>query len=200
MSIFNQDKSKNPKQNISADDYDIRLEERKEEYNRLNDILRGMRSEVSKLMDEIKKLTDDLVKKNAEKYLLEEKIEDLNRNYELLEQNIKYEQENLDKLTKELEEIKNELKENLIYSDKLKEIKSEYHTVSEQLSIERLDLEKINDEELNQLRSIEKTIENKKKNICKALTKSGVHCKRQAIEDSHYCYIHTSKSFRKNKR
>lgn len=46
MSIFNPEKGKSNKQNISLDDYERRIDERREEFDRLNEILRGMRSEV----------------------------------------------------------------------------------------------------------------------------------------------------------
>ena len=56
-----------------------------------------MRAEVSNLMKEIKNLTDGLVRKNAEMFLLEESIDDLKRSYELLQQNVKYEEEAFNK-------------------------------------------------------------------------------------------------------
>ncbi|MDP2364089.1 MAG: hypothetical protein Q8M94_10000, partial [Ignavibacteria bacterium] len=75
MSIFNNNKSKiDINQNVSLADCDRKLEERKEEYNHLNEILRGMRAEVSNLMEEIKNVTDNLVKKNSELFLLEQSI------------------------------------------------------------------------------------------------------------------------------
>ena len=66
MKIFNNNKiGHETSDNISLSDYDRKLEERRAEYEHLNDILRGMRAEVSNLMEEIKVVTDNLVKKNA---------------------------------------------------------------------------------------------------------------------------------------
>ncbi len=201
MSIFNPEKDKPNKQNISLDDYKRRLDERREEYERLNEILRGMRSEVSKLMDEIKTATDDLVKKNAEKFLIEQKMEDLKNNYELLKQDVKYEEETYAKLAEELSAIRNEINQNRLYAEKLKGIKSEYETVSEQLNIEKQELEKIIDEsasliddEINQLKYKQQNDLNETKKICEALTKNGQRCKRLALDGSRFCAAHSHKS------
>lgn len=201
MSIFNPDKGKPNKQNISLDDYERRLDERREEYERLNEILRGMRSEVSKLMDEIKTATDDLVKKNSEKFLIEQKIEDLKNNYELLKQNVRYEEETYAKLTEELSAIRNEINQNRLYSEKLEGIKSEYETVSEQLTIEKQELEKIIDEsasmiddEINQLKNKQENGRTETKKNCEALTKNGQQCKRLALDGSRFCAAHSHKS------
>jgi len=131
MSIFNNNKSKiETNKNIGLTDYQHKLNERKEEYDHLNEILRGMRSEVSNLMDEIKEVTDNLVKKNAELFLLEQSIEDLKRSYDLLQQNVKYEEEAFNKVNQELAKIKNEINENMPYYDKLNLVKKEYESVS----------------------------------------------------------------------
>ena len=66
MKIFNNSKTNNgSSENISVSDYDRRLEERRAEYEHLNEILRGMRAEVSNLMEEIKDVTDNLVKEKC---------------------------------------------------------------------------------------------------------------------------------------
>lgn len=201
MSIFNPEKDRANKQKISLEDYERRLDERHEEYEKLNEILRGMRSEVSRFMDEIKTVTDDLVKKNAEKFLIEQKIEDLRNNYELLKQNVRFEEETYAKLTEELNKIRNEINQNRLYEEKLGVIKAEYETVSEQLSIEKLELEKIIDEraslidgEITQLKISQQDKRYSDKSICEAITKNGQRCKRSAIEGSQYCAAHTPKS------
>ena len=134
MKIFNNSKTNNgSSENISVSDYDRRLEERRAEYEHLNEILRGMRAEVSNLMEEIKDVTDNLVKKNAELFLLEQSIDDLNRSYELLKQNVKYEEEAFSKANNELIKIKQEINESIPYYNKLIAVRNEFESVSLQL-------------------------------------------------------------------
>jgi len=202
MSIFNNNKSKiETNKNIGLTDYQHKLNERKEEYDYINEILRGMRSEVSNLMDEIKEVTDNLVKKNAELFLLEQSTEDLKRSYDLLQQNVKYEEEAFNKVNQELAKIKNEINENMPYYDKLNVVKKEYESVSLQLIVYKAELEKTkNESNLKTDVSDKDKLENNleipmatKKLKCKAKTKTGSKCKRYAVDGTLYCSFHTSK-------
>lgn len=124
MKIFNNNKTSNGTgDNISLADYDRKLEERRTEYDHLNEILRGLRAEVSNLMEEIKVVSDNLVKKNAELFLLEQSIDDLKRSYELLQQNVRYEEEAFTKTNNELKKIKQEINESLPHYNKLNLVK-----------------------------------------------------------------------------
>jgi chromosome segregation ATPase len=201
MKIFNNNKINHDiGDNISLSDYDRKLEERRAEYEHLNDILRGMRAEVSNLMEEIKDVTDNLVKKNAELFLLEQSIDDLNRSYELLQQNVKYEEEAFSKSSNELIKIKNEINEILPQYDKLNLVKKEYESISLQLIARQKDLEKIkNESNPAQAVNIKINPENnlgspivKQKKKCQAKTKTGSKCKRFAMEGSLYCSFHFS--------
>jgi chromosome segregation ATPase len=159
-----------------------------------------MRAEVSNLMEEIKNVTDNLVKKNAELFLLEQSIDDLKRSYELLQQNVKYEEEAFSKTNNELIKIKNEINESLPYYNKLKFVKKEYESISIQLITRQQDLEKIKNE-INPAQTV--IIKNspeyilkspivKKKKKCQAKTKTGDKCKRFTMEGSIYCSFHAS--------
>ena len=200
MKIFNNNKtSTGSEDNISLSDYERKLAERKEEYDHLNEILRGMRAEVSNLMDEIKNVTDNLVKKNAELFLLEETIGDLKRSYELLQQNVKYEEEAFTKVNNELIKIKNEINENTPYYEKLIAARKEYESLSLQLIDSKNELEKIKNQNYENsdadVRIGKKKSENSttlKKQKCIAKTKSGSKCKRNAVEGSIYCSYHSS--------
>jgi chromosome segregation ATPase len=201
MKIFNNNKTKNEANgNISLSDYERKLEERKEEYEHLNEILRGMRAEVSNLMEEIKDVTDNLVKKNAELFLLEQSIDDLKRSYELLQQNVKYEEEAFNKVNNELTKIKNEINESLPHYNKLISAKNEYETLSKQLMDCKAELEKTNNQ-TKLLEEVSENVEHKnkldipmatKKQKCQAKTKTGSKCKRYAVEGSFYCASHSS--------
>jgi chromosome segregation ATPase len=201
MKIFNNNKiNNNTGDNISLSDYDRKLEERKAEYEHLNEILRGMRAEVSNLMDEIKIVTDNLVKKNAELFLLEESIGDLKRSYELLQQNVKYEEEAFSNTNNELIKIKQEINESIPYYNKLIAVRNEFESVSLQLIACKIEIEKSENQNNiiseapekrePQNNSVTKTPEQKQK--CKAKTKSGSKCKRFAVEGSLYCKSHSS--------
>jgi|GEM_PF-1973208 len=201
MNMFNNNKSKNnTNQNISLSDYERKLEERKEEYTHLNEILRGMRAEVSNLMEEIKNVTDNLVKKNAELFLLEQSIDDLKRSYELLQQNVKYEEDTFNKVNIELAKIKNEINESMQYYDKLNVVKNEFESVSLQLLAFKEELDKAKNkinlvpDVINKNQS-ENNIETrivKKKKKCQAKTKTGSKCKRYVADGSLYCSFHSS--------
>ena len=201
MKIFNNSKTNNvSSENISISDYDRRLEERRAEYEHLNEILRGMRAEVSNLMEEIKDVTDILVKKNAELFLLEQSIDDLNRSYELLKQNVKYEEEAFSKANNELIKIKQEINENIPYYNKLIAVRNEFESVSLHLIVSKKEIEEIENQNNiiseapekrePQNNSLTQTPEKKQK--CKAKTKSGSKCKRFAVEGSLYCNSHSS--------
>ena len=201
MDIFNKNKSNNDDyQNVSLADYDRKLEERKEEYNHLNEILRGMRAEVSNLMEEIKSLTDRLVRKNAEMFLLEESIDDLKRSYELLQQNVKYEEDTLSKVNIEVTNIKIEISESMQYYEKLNVIKNEYESVAVKLHALKEALEIIRNKNgiipavtnQTQLENNLKIPIPRKKKKCKAKTKTGSKCKRFALDGSLYCSAHSS--------
>ena len=201
MDIFNKNKSKTDNhQDISLTDYDRKLEERKEEYNHLNEILHGMRAEVSNLMEEIKSITDRLVRKNAEMFLLEQSIDDLKRSYELLQQNVKYEEDTLSKVNIELANIKIEISESLQYYEKLNIIKNEYESVAVKLLALKEALEIIKNKNgiipavtnQTQLKNNLKIPIPKKKKKCKAKTKTGSKCKRFALDGSLYCSVHSS--------
>ncbi|MCK7524700.1 MAG: hypothetical protein MZV64_47360 [Ignavibacteriales bacterium] len=152
--------------------------------------MRGMRAEVSNLMEEIKDVTDNLVKKNAELFLLEQSIDDLNRSYELLKQNVKYEEEAFSKANNELIKIKQEINENIPYYNKLIAVRNEFESVSLQLIVSKKEIEKIENQNNiiseapekrePQNNSVTQTPEQKQK--CKAKTKSGSKCKRFAVE------------------
>ncbi|HEX9252870.1 MAG TPA: hypothetical protein VF870_11550 [Ignavibacteriaceae bacterium] len=201
MKIFNNNKTKNEANgNISLSDYERKLEERKEEYEHLNEILRGMRAEVSNLMEEIKNVTDNLVKKNAELFLLEQSIDDLKRSYELLQQNVKYEEEAFSKVNNELTKIKNEITESLPYHNKIISAKNEFEILSKQLIESKAEIEKTNNQ-TKLLGEISENVELKneldipiatKKQKCHAKTKTGSKCKRYAVEGSLYCASHSS--------
>ncbi len=201
MKIFNNSKTNNvSSENISISDYDRRLEERRAEYEHLNEILRGMRAEISNLMDEIKIVTDNLVKKNAELFLLEESIGDLKRSYELLQQNVKYEEEAFSKANNELIKIKQEINESIPYYNKLVAVRNEFESVSLQLIACKKEIEKSENQNNiiseapekreHQNNSVTQTPEKKQK--CKAKTKIGSKCKRFAVEGSLYCKSHSS--------
>ena len=199
MKIFNNNKTNNGiGDNISLSDYDRKLEERRTEYDHLNEILRGMRAEVSTLMEEIKDVTDNLVKKNAELFLLEQSIDDLKRSYELLQQNVRYEEEAFTKTNNELKKIKQEINESLPHCNKLNLVKKEYDSISNQLIARQQELEKIKSNPVQAVK-IKNNTENilessivKKKKKCQAKTKTGSKCKRFAIEGSLYCSFHSS--------
>lgn len=147
MKIFNNNKiNDDTGDSINLSDYDRKLEERRAEYEHLNQILRVMRAEVSNLMEEIKDVTDNLVKKNAELFLVEQSIDDLKRSYELLQQNVKYEEEAFSKTNNELIKIKQEIIESLPFHDKLNTVKREYESISTQLIASQKVLEKIKNE------------------------------------------------------
>jgi len=201
MKIFNNNKSNGSSDDsINLSDYNRKLEERRSEYEHLNEILHGMRAEVSNLMEQIKDVTDNLVKKNAELFLLEQSIDDLNRSYELLKQNVKYEEEAFSKANNELIKIKKEINESIPYYNKLIAVRNEFESVSLQLIAFKKEIEKIENQnniisEAPQKRepqnnSVTKTPEQKQK--CKAKTKSGSKCKRFAVEGSMYCKSHSS--------
>ena len=200
MKIFNNKINHDIDDSINLSDYDRKLEERRVEYEHLNEILRGMRAEVSNLMEEIKVVTDNLVKKNAELFLLEQSIDDLKRSYELLQQNLKYEEEAFSKTNNELIKIKQEINESLPYHNKLNTVKKEYESLSAQLITRQQDLEKIKSnsnpaQSVNIKNNKEKVLESsivKKKKKCKAKTKTGTKCKRYAAESSLYCTYHSS--------
>lgn len=199
MSIFNTDKTKlNSDKNISLEDYERRISERNEEYRRLNEILRGMRSEVSKLMEEIKELSDKVVKKNAEVFLVDQKLDELNDSYHLLQQNIKDEQEVYLNLVKEIENLKEELKSDLQLREKINQLKIEYNMIVNQIAEKKSEFEIIRnlidtsfmDNEISEENPINKSnIKNKLKR-CAARTKNGAKCKRMVVENSDYCIIH----------
>lgn len=199
MSLFNNKSKNNPEPDVDLSDYERKLRERQDEYNHLNDILRGMRAEVSNLMDEIKLVTDNLVKKNAELFLLEESIGDLKRSYELLKQDIKFEEETFNKINGELIKIKYEINKNTPLYEKLSVVKSEYESVLHQLNLSKKELEKTKNAE-NMISDItskaqpENNLETstvKKKKKCQAKTKSGSKCKRYAVEGTLYCSFHS---------
>lgn len=199
MSLFNNKSKNNPEPDVDLSDYERKLRERQDEYNHLNDILRGMRAEVSNLMDEIKLVTDNLVKKNAELFLLEESIGDLKRSYELLKQDIKFEEETFNKINGELIKIKNEINKNTPLYEKLSVVKSEYESVLHQLNLSKKELEKTKNAE-NMISNFtskaqpENNLETstvKKKKKCQAKTKSGSKCKRYAVEGTLYCSFHS---------
>lgn len=201
MKIFSNNKINHDiDDNIRVSDYDRKLDERRAEYEHLNDILRGMRAEVSNLMEEIKNVTDNLVKKNAELFLLEQSMDDLKRSYELLQQNVKYEEEAFSKTNNELIKIKNEISESQLHYDKLNLVKQEYESISLQLINSQKDLEKIKNEikftqNVNTQNNPENLLESsivKKKKKCQAKTKAGSKCKRVAVEGSLYCSLHSS--------
>lgn len=201
MDIFNKNKSKTDNnQNVGLADYDRKLEERKKEYSHLNEILRGMRAEVSNLMEEIKNLNDGLVRKNAEMFLVEESIDDLKRSYELLQQNVKYEEDTLSKVNIELTNIKNEISESMQYYEKLNVIKFEYESIAVQsLALkEALEITKNKNGIIpavthqTKLENNLKTPIAKKKKKCIAKTKTGSKCKRLALDGSLYCSAHSS--------
>jgi len=201
MKIFNNNKTNSGSDdNIILSDYDRKLEDRRAEYEHLNEILRGMRAEISNLMDEIKLVTDSLVKKNAELFLLEQNIDDLKRSYELLQQNVRYEEEAFTKTNNELKKIKQEINESLPQYNNLNLVKKEYESISIQLIARQQELEKIKVES-NPLQAVqiknnnENILESsivKKKKKCQAKTKAGSKCKRYAIEGSLYCLFHSS--------
>ena len=201
MKIFNNNKTQNGiGDNINLSDYDRKLEERRAEYDHLNEILRGMRAEVSNLMEEIKVVTDNLVKKNAELFLLEQSIDDLKRSYELLQQNVRYEEEAFTKTSNELKKIKQEINESLPQYNKLNLVKKEYESISIQLIVRRQELEKIQSER-NPVQAVKITNNNgnilepslvKKKKKCLSKTKTGTKCKRYAVEGNLYCSFHSS--------
>ncbi len=199
MSLFNNKSKNNSEPDVDLSDYERKLRERQDEYNHLNDILRGMRAEVSNLMDEIKLVTDNLVKKNAELFLLEESIGDLKRSYELLKQDIKFEEETFNKINGELIKIKNEINKNIPLYEKLSVVKSEYESVLHQLNLSKKELEKTKNAE-NMISNFtskaqpENNLETstvKKKKKCQAKTKSGSKCKRYAVEGTLYCSFHS---------
>lgn len=199
MKIFNNNKITNDAANkVSLTDYDPKIDERRAEYEHLNEILRGMRTEVSNLMEEIKNVTDNLVKKNAELFLLEQSIDDLKRSYELLQQTVKYEEEAFSKTNNELIKIKKEINESLPYFDKLNLVKKEYESISIQLITRQQDLEKFKNENNPAQTVIIKNSPVSKltspivKNKCQAKTKTGYKCKRFAMEGSMYCSFHAS--------
>ena len=199
MKIFNNNKTNNGiGDNISLSDYDRKLEERRTEYDHLNEILRGMRAEVSTLMEEIKDVTDNLVKKNAELFLLEQSIDDLKRSYELLQQNVRYEEEAFTQTNNELKKIKQEINDSLPHYNKLNLVKKEYESISIQLIARQQELEKIKSNPVQAVK-IKNNTENilessivKKKKKCQAKTKTGSKCKRYALEGSLYCSFHSS--------
>jgi chromosome segregation ATPase len=199
VSIFNTDKTKlNSDKNISPEDYEKRIAERNEEYRRLNDILRGMRAEVSNLMDEIKRLSDEVVKKNAEVFLVDQKLDELNRNHQLLKQNIEDEQEIYLNLVKKIEKLKEELKSDLQIQDKLNQLKIEYNMISNQIAEKKSEFEIIQnlistsfmDDNLKDETAVDKHKIKKYVKRCVAKTKNGIKCKRKALENSEYCAIH----------
>lgn len=199
MSLFNNKSKNNSEPDVDLSDYERKLRERQDEYNHLNDILRGMRAEVSNLMDEIKLVTDNLVKKNAELFLLEESIGDLKRSYELLKQDIKFEEETFNKINGELIKIKNEINKNTPLYEKLSVVKNEYESVLHQLNLSKEELEKTKNAE-NMISNFtskaqpENNLETstvKKKKKCQAKTKSGSKCKRYAVEGTLYCSFHS---------
>jgi chromosome segregation ATPase len=201
MKIFNSNKTSNGiGDNISLSDYDRKVEERRTEYDHLNEILRGLRAEVSNLMEEIKVVTDNLVKKNAELFLLEQSIDDLKRSYELLQQNVRYEEEAFTKTNNELKKIKQEINESLPQYNKLNLVKKEYESISIQLVARQQELEKIKSVSKpvqavkikNNTQNIVESAIVKKKKKCQAKTKTGSKCKRYALEDSLYCSFHSS--------
>jgi chromosome segregation ATPase len=201
MKIFNNNKVNSVSDdNIGLSDYNLKLEERRTEYEHLNEILRGMRAEVSNLMEEIKNVTDNLVKKNAELFLLEQSIDDLKRSSELLQQNVKYEEEAFNKANNELIKIKKEIIESLPYQDKLSSVKKEYEAISIQLISLQKVIELIKSETnptqavsiKNNTESILEPLIVKKKKKCQAKTKTGSKCKRYASEGSFYCSFHSS--------
>lgn len=157
-----------------------------------------MRAEVSNLMDEIKDVTDNLVRKNAELFLLEESINDLKRSYELLKQDIKCEEETFNKVNSELIKIKSELNDNMPLYDKLNVLKIEYESVLLHLNARKTELEKTNSQIIplksannknsSKIKLETQFIKNKKK--CQAKTKLGSKCKRYAVEGSLYCARH----------
>lgn len=199
MSLFNNKSKNNSEPDVDLSDYERKLRERQDEYNHLNDILRGICAEVSNLMDEIKLVTDNLVKKNAELFLLEESIGDLKRSYELLKQDIKFEEETFNKINGELIKIKNEINKNIPLYEKLSVVKSEYESVLHQLNLSKKELEKTKNAE-NMISNFtskaqpENNLETstvKKKKKCQAKTKSGSKCKRYAVEGTLYCSFHS---------
>jgi chromosome segregation ATPase len=199
MSLFNDKHKHSQNDRLSLDDFEKRIDERKEELNKLNDILRGMRAEVSNLMDEIKKLTDELVKKNAEKFLLDQKVEDLDRDYHILLQNVEEQQSISLSLRRDSEQLKDEIKSSMIIQDELAKLKTEFNEISKQLESKKAELLKI-DEENNQTQSLETVqiievapIENntKEQKKCAAKTKNGKQCKRVAIGNSKFCKQHS---------
>lgn len=180
VSIFNIEKKRDDsKPNIVLEDYERKIEERKEEYQHLNKILLGMRTEVSDLMEEIKKLSDEIVKKNAEKFLVEQKLDDLDHSYRLLLQDIEYKQNILLSLNNNIEKIKTEINADL----------------SIQIETTKIEEEKVLPQNAKeQFPGLELTQGTKKKiKSCSAKTKEGIRCKRAAVENSKFCSIHLKK-------
>ena len=203
MSIFNNGRSKPvSKENISSEEYDRKIDERKLELDRLNDILRGMRSEVANLMSQIKQYSDELNIHNNEKLAIEKNIDDLSRKYYLLVQNVEEQQDILLSLHNNLAVIKDEIQSNLSLKEKLDNIKIEYNFVSEQVSVKKAELQKLVEEEKQikviQVDKTEKSlaapvIEQKQKK-CSAKTKSGFRCKRIALKGSEFCSFHSKQN------
>ncbi len=180
MSIFNIEKKRDDsKQNIDLEDYERKIEERKEEYQHLNKILHGMRTEVSDLMEEIKKLSDEVIKKNAEKFLVEQKLDDLDNSYRLLLQDIEYKQNIVLSLNNNIENVKDEINADL----------------SIQVELEKIEEEKaLHPNAKEQFPGLELKQGTKKKlKSCSAKTKDGNKCKRVAVENSKFCSIHLKK-------
>lgn len=202
MSIFNNEKKTNgSKQNISLEDFEKKIEERKEEYHRLNEILRGMRAEVSKLMDEIKKLSDEVVKKNAEKFLVEQEVDELTQTYHLLQKDVELEQNKMLTLRNSMEKLKDEISTDLSIQEELIKIKKEYDLISKQVLEKKLELNKLDQDDNNiQKTTLEEKISaipiiiKKKPKRCSAKNKNGLKCKRLALDNSEFCSIHSKKS------
>ena len=200
MNIFSNGKSKLiSKENISLEEYDRKIDERKLEFDRLNDILRGMRSEVANLMSQIKQFSDELNSQNNEKLAIEKNIEDLTRNYHLLLQNVEEQQDTLLSLRNNLAVIKDEIRSNLSLKEKLDSIKTEYNFVSEQVSVKKTELQNLIEEgqqvKVIQAEKNEKSLSNtgitQKQKKCSAKTKSGFRCKRFALRGSEFCSFHS---------
>jgi len=199
MNIFNNDRLKRAfKEKISLDEYGKKIAERQQELEHLNEILRGMRSEVASLMGQIKELADQLENSNKGKLLIEKNNEDLDRNYKLLNQSVKDKQEDFLLLDNKLLKIQNDIKKNSSIKEKLIAIKSDYDTIVEQVSNQKEVLAKLNEEKslsvkneklYNEIKSISlKT--NKKNKRCTAKTNRGTKCKKFALYGEKFCNVH----------
>jgi chromosome segregation ATPase len=200
MSLFHNNKlSKNiNEEELKLKELGSKLEERFKEKENLDRILKGMRSEVATMMEQIKNLSKQIDDLNHQKINYVTNIDNLNDKSLLLLKNYQFEEQTFFALQNKLNELKEEIFNNEPYNEKLIPTRIEDNLLKEKISKENGEIKEPKKEKVLLLTkeniSLSKDfnsepIESKLKK-CSAITLSDFGCKNSVITGSDYCYAH----------